>query len=55
VGAASRGLGETITGVTGQYGKAVGDAVASLGNGIEGGTVSVAKGVENAGQGKKAW
>jgi hypothetical protein len=40
-----------VTGVTGNTGKPLGDALASLGNGVEDGTNSV----EAAGQGKKAW
>jgi hypothetical protein len=48
-------VGNTVTGVTGNTGKPLGDALASLGNGVEDGTNSIARGVENAGQGKKAW
>jgi hypothetical protein len=44
-----------VTGVTGNTGKPLGDALASLGNGVEDGTNSIARGVEAAGQGKKAW
>ncbi|PNS15983.1 Chitinase 1 [Sphaceloma murrayae] len=55
VGAVGRGLGDTITNTTGNTGKPLGDALNSLGNGVQDGTNSVAKGVENAGQGKKAW
>ncbi|KAI5203961.1 hypothetical protein E4T39_03927 [Aureobasidium subglaciale] len=54
-GAAARGVGHTVTGVTGNAGKPVGDALASLGNGVEDGTNNIARGVESAGQGKKAW
>ncbi|KAF4549337.1 Hypothetical protein D9617_22g066830 [Elsinoe fawcettii] len=55
VGSAGRGLGDTITNTTGNTGKPLGDALNSLGNGVQDGTHSVQKGVENAGQGKKAW
>ena len=55
VGATGRGLGQTVTGVTGNTGKPVGDALQSLGNGVQDGTSQVARGAENAGQGKKAW
>ena len=44
-----------MTGVTGNTGKPLGDALASLGNGIEDGTNNIARGVEAAGQGKKTW
>ena len=44
-----------VTGVTGDYGKPLGDALNSLGNGVQDGTENVAHGVEKAGQGKKAW
>lgn len=44
-----------MTGVGGNVGKPIGDALTSLGNGVEDGTNSIAKGVESAGQGKKAW
>ncbi|THY01509.1 hypothetical protein D6D03_05735 [Aureobasidium pullulans] len=54
-GAAARGIGGTVTGVTGNAGKPLGDALTSLGNGVEDGTNSIKKGVESAGQGKKAW
>ncbi|KAI5247768.1 hypothetical protein E4T43_01745 [Aureobasidium subglaciale] len=55
------GLLGTVGGVTGaaarggNAGKPVGDALASLGNGVEDGTNNIARGVESAGQGKKAW
>ncbi|CAD0029432.1 unnamed protein product [Aureobasidium pullulans] len=49
------GVGGTVTGVTGNAGKPLGDALTSLGNGVEDGTNSIKKGVESAGQGKKAW
>lgn len=48
-------VGNTVTGVTGEYGKPIGDGLTSLTGGIENGTNSVAKGVEDAGKGKKAW
>ncbi|KAJ7037161.1 hypothetical protein C8F04DRAFT_1257388 [Mycena alexandri] len=54
VGAAGRG-GETVTGVTGSYGKPAGDALYSLGDGLEGGTRKIARGVEDAGKGKRTW
>lgn len=55
VGAAGRGMGATITGVTGEYGKPIGDALDSLGTGVQGGAADIAKGVENAGKGRKVW
>lgn len=39
----------------GQYGKPVGDALNSLGNGVQDGTQQVAQGVEDAGKGEKKW
>ena len=54
VGAASRGVGETLTGVTGGAGRPVGDGVANLGNGVENGAASVAKGARDAGQWKSS-
>lgn len=53
VGAAGRGVGETINSTTGT--KAVGDGLQGITGGIEDGANSVGKGVENAGQGKKSW
>nr|OQO30205.1 hypothetical protein B0A51_01353 [Rachicladosporium sp. CCFEE 5018] len=53
VGAAGRGVGDTINNTTGT--KAVGDGLQSLTGGVEDGANSVGKGVENAGQGKKSW
>ncbi|KAL9599439.1 MAG: hypothetical protein Q9179_003553 [Wetmoreana sp. 5 TL-2023] len=52
VGAGGRGLGQTVTGATGSAGKPVGDAIESLGNGVENGSTSVSKGVEDAGKWK---
>ncbi|KAL8737055.1 MAG: hypothetical protein Q9181_002070 [Wetmoreana brouardii] len=52
VGAGGRGLGQTITGATGSAGKPVGEAIESLGNGVENGSNSVSKGVEDAGKWK---
>lgn len=48
-------VGGTVTGVTGQYGKPVGDALTSVTDGVEKGTNSVAKGVEDAGKGEKSF
>lgn len=48
-------VGNTVTGVAGSYGKPLGDALNSLGNGVEDGTGRVARGVEDAGKGKKTW
>jgi hypothetical protein len=48
-------VGGTVTGVTGTYGKPVGDALHSLGTGVEEGTNKIARGVEDAGKGKKTW
>jgi hypothetical protein len=48
-------VGDTVTGVTGSYGKPAGDALHSLGDGVEGGTNKIARGVEDAGKGKKGW
>ena len=53
MGAAGRGVGQTVTGVTGSAGKPVGDAVEALGNGVEGGAKKVGDGVEDAGKGKQ--
>ncbi|KAF7972547.1 hypothetical protein HWV62_17752 [Athelia sp. TMB] len=52
VGAAGRGVGDTINGATGSAGRPVGDGLNSLANGLEGGTGSIAKGIEDAGMGK---
>lgn len=67
-GAATRGIGDTITGATGMdvlkgsdfsvlteegsLGKPVGDALANAGTGIENGSKDVARGVEDAGHWK---
>jgi hypothetical protein len=48
-------VGDTVTGVTGSNGKPAGDALHSLGDGVEGGTNKIARGVEDAGKGKKGW
>lgn len=44
---------QTVTGVTGDTGKPIGDALSSLGNGVEGGAKNVGNAAEDAGQGKK--
>lgn len=48
-------VGNTVTGVTGEYGKPVGDGLTSLTGGVEKGTNNVAKGVEDAGKGKQSF
>ena len=53
MGATGRGVGQTVTGVTGSMGKPVGDALEAVGNGVEGEARSVADGVEDAGRGQK--
>ncbi|KAI7191258.1 hypothetical protein KC363_g3975 [Hortaea werneckii] len=53
VGAAGRGVGGTINNTTGT--KAAGYGLQALTDGVEGATNSVAKGIENGSQGKKAW
>ena len=53
VGAAGRGIGDTVTGATGQYGKLVGDALGGVTTSLEKGAHNVAKGVEDAGEGRK--
>ncbi|KAJ7807598.1 hypothetical protein B0H14DRAFT_2872338 [Mycena olivaceomarginata] len=55
-GAAGRGCaGGHRHRVTGSYGKPAGDALHSLGDGVAGGTNKIARGVEDAGKGKKGW
>ena len=44
---------QTVTGVTGDTGKPIGDALSSLGNGVEGGAKNVGNATEDAGKGKK--
>ena len=51
LGAAGRGVGDTINNTTGT--KAVGDGLKSVTDGIEDGGNQVGKGFENAGQWKK--
>lgn len=51
VGTAGKGVGDTINNTTGT--KAVGDGLQGITGGIEDAGNSAAKGVENAGQGKK--
>lgn len=53
-GAATKGVGDTITSATGSAGKPIGDAITNVGAGIQQGTDSVSKGVENAGQWKSS-
>lgn len=50
VGAAGRGVGDTINSTTGT--KAVGDGLQSVTGGVENGAKSLGKGAENAGQWK---
>ena len=52
VGAASRGIGETVAGATGGPGVQVGKGIADVGNGIEDGTKKLAKAAKNAGEWK---
>lgn len=52
MGAAGRGVGETINSTTGT--KAVGDGLQAVTGGVESGTDNLAKGVEQGSQGKKA-
>lgn len=46
---------QTVTGVTGGAGAPVGNALTSLGNGVQDGGDRVAQGVKDAGAGKKEW
>jgi hypothetical protein len=52
VGAASRGVGETIAGATGGPGVSIGKGVADVGNGVEDGTQRLAKASKDAGEWK---
>ncbi len=52
MGAAGRGIGETVNGVTGKAGKPVGDGIKDVADGIEGGIAVVAGGVKRAGEGE---
>ncbi|KAI4143191.1 MAG: hypothetical protein L6R39_004669 [Caloplaca ligustica] len=52
VGAGGIGLGQTVTGATGSAGKPIGDALESLGEGVESGVKNVSQGVEDAGKWK---
>ncbi|KZP20640.1 hypothetical protein FIBSPDRAFT_861383 [Athelia psychrophila] len=54
LGAAGRGVGDTITGATGSAGRPVGDGLGGLANGLEDGTKRAAKGVEDLGTGKNS-
>lgn len=45
-------MGDTVTGVTGNAGKPVGDGLKYVTDGVEGGAASVAGGVKKAGDGK---
>lgn len=51
MGAAGRGLGDTVNNTTGT--KVVGDGLQGVTGGIEGGANSLAGGVERGSQGKK--
>ena len=53
VGAAGRGVGDTVNNTTGT--KQAGDGLKSLTNGVEDGVAKVAKGVEKGSVGKKGW
>ena len=53
MGAAGRGVGDTINNTTGT--KQGGDGLKSVTNGLENGIAQVAKGVERGSVGKKAW
>lgn len=52
MGAAGRGTGETVSGATGGAGKSVGDSIANIGDGVEGGSNRVAQGAKDAGEWK---
>ncbi|KAF2669917.1 hypothetical protein BT63DRAFT_224896 [Microthyrium microscopicum] len=52
IGAVGRGLGETVTGVTGGVGQPVGNALESVGDGVQDGGARIAKGSRDAGQWK---
>lgn len=52
MGAAGRGVGDTVTGVTGKAGKPVGDGIKYVTDGVEDGAANVAGGVQRAGEGK---
>lgn len=53
VGAAGKGVGDTINNTTGT--KQVGDGLQSVTDGIEESGKQMGKGAENAGQGNKGW
>jgi hypothetical protein len=53
VGAAGRGIGDTVNNTTGT--QQAGDGLKSVTNGVEDGVAKVAKGVERGSVGKKAW
>lgn len=52
MGGASRGIGETVSGVTGQAGKPLGDGVANVGTSIEGTGQDVGQAARDAGEWK---
>lgn len=52
VGGASRGVGETVDGVTGQAGKPLGDGIANIGTSLESAGQDVGKATRDAGQWK---
>lgn len=52
-GGLTRGVGETVNGVTGGVAKPLGDGVANVGTGVENGLSDVAKGARDAGNWKK--
>jgi hypothetical protein len=52
-GGATRGLGETVNGLTGGVARPVGDGLANVGTGVENGLSDVAKGSRDAGNWKK--
>lgn len=52
-GGATRGLGETVNGITGGVARPVGDGLSNVGTGVENGLGDVAKGSRDAGNWKK--
>lgn len=53
VGAAGRGVGETVNGVTGKTGEPVGNGLKYVTNGVENGAADLASGVKKAGGGSR--
>lgn len=52
MGGASRGVGETVSGVTGQAGKPLGDGIGNVGTAVQGSGEDVGKAARDAGQWK---